>query len=365
MHHIPSSLLERRPGRGSQSSPAWALLTALAVVIVTWWWALPTRAAAPDTFDLADTNHDGRLTLEEFEAFITQRLTQRQGPGARAFRRLSPEAQRARLKMRFQQLDRGHKGYLDRGDWSVAASMLRADRDARAGTPAQGLVLGAGLAATDPGYIGYHLRVDPFPFFSYRHGPFYLDGPSVGIVAVQSETYALSGVLTPDFRRLRASDSPELAGISTREWSLDGGVKFALRETWGTASVEALQDVLGRSNGTTLSLDYGYPIALGTGVRLTPRVGLEWESADLTSYYYGVSRAESLPDRPVYSAGAALNPSIRVDLALPLSLHWHLGAGLGYTRFGRSIRDSPLVDRPGSLGLAISLVWWDSSPGAE
>lgn len=360
MHQIWSSLLGRRMRRGSRPTPACALLTALAVVVASSWWALPARAGTPDTFDLADTNHDGRVSLTEFEAFVTERLMQGHGRAAREFRRLSPEAQRARLESRFQLLDRGHKGYLDRDDWNAAVAMLRAQRATGEGAPAQGLVLGAGLAATDPGYVGYHLRVDPFPLFSYRRGRVYLDGATAGLIAARGDTYALSAILAPDLRRLRASDSPELAGIRTREWTINGGVKFALRETWGAASVEALRDVLGRSHGTSVSLDYGYPISLGGGVKLTPGAGVEWQNADLTNYYYGVSTAESLPTRPAYTAGAAVDPSVHLNLAVPLSLHWHLGAGLGYTHFDRSIRESPLVDRSGSPEVAVSLVWWGS-----
>ncbi|MHB8814492.1 MAG: MipA/OmpV family protein [Steroidobacteraceae bacterium] len=346
MHRIPRSLF--------------ALLAALVVLAVTLWWAPPARAGAPDTFDPADTNHDGRVTLEEFEAFVTQRLKQGQGPAARKFRQLSPAAQRARLERFFEQLDSGHKGYLDRSDWSEAVAMLDAARKARPGVPAQGLVLGAGLADVDPGYIGYHRRTDPFPLLSYRSGRFYMEGLNAGLIAAQSQAYALSVTLRPDFNRLRASDSPQLAGIRTREWTIDGGVRFSLEGTWGRASAAAMHDLLDRSNGTTLSLGYEYPIALGRGVRLTPGMGLEWESAGFTDYYYGVSTAESLPNRPAYSPGRALDPSGHLDLAVPLSPHWHLGAGVSYTRFGSSIRESPLVDRPGSLAVAISLAWWDS-----
>lgn len=347
MHRIPRSFL--------------TLLAVLAVLMVTPSGTPPARAGASDTFDLADTNHDGRVTLQEFEAYVTQRLQHGQGPRARRFRRLSPEAQRTRLERFFAQLDRGHKGYLDRSDWSEAVALLEAARREQPGVPAQGLVLGGGLADVDPGYIGYHRRTDPFPLINFRNGRFYMQGLNAGLIAAQSESYALSVTLTPDLNRLRASDSPQLAGIRTRVWTVDGGVRFSLDEPWGRASATALHDLLDRNNGTTLSLGYEYPIALGRGARLTPGMGLEWESANLTNYYYGVSTAEALPNRPAYSPGPALDPSVHLDLAMPLSPHWRLGAGVSYTRFGSSIRESPLIDRPGSLAVVISLAWWDAA----
>ena len=69
-------------------------------------------------FDDADANHDGRITLQEFEAFASNRLMAGNGPRAQRFKELAPQDQDARLQARFQKLDRGGKGYLDRSDWS-------------------------------------------------------------------------------------------------------------------------------------------------------------------------------------------------------------------------------------------------------
>ena len=69
-------------------------------------------------FDAADTNHDGRVTLQEFEAYAAHRLATGKGPMAARFRELSPDQQTARLQQRFDQMDHGNKGYLDRNDWS-------------------------------------------------------------------------------------------------------------------------------------------------------------------------------------------------------------------------------------------------------
>lgn len=69
-------------------------------------------------FDAADANHDGRVTLQEFEAYAAQRLATRSGPIAARFRRFSPDQQTLRLQRRFERMDHGNKGYLDRDDWN-------------------------------------------------------------------------------------------------------------------------------------------------------------------------------------------------------------------------------------------------------
>ncbi len=70
------------------------------------------------SFDAADANHDGRVTLQEFEAYETGRLMAANGPLAQRFKALSPEQQSARIEQRFQTLDSGDKGYLDQADWN-------------------------------------------------------------------------------------------------------------------------------------------------------------------------------------------------------------------------------------------------------
>ncbi len=82
--------------------------------------ALPLAAHAQmrGNFDSADTNHDGRVSLQKFEAYATNRLTAANGMQAQRFKQMTPQEQMARLQQRFDQIDRAHKGYLDRNDWA-------------------------------------------------------------------------------------------------------------------------------------------------------------------------------------------------------------------------------------------------------
>jgi len=77
------------------------------------------QAQMKGNFDEADANHDGRVTLQEFESYAASRLTAANGPRAQRFKQLDPQLQGAVLQKRFDARDRGHKGYLDRGDWNA------------------------------------------------------------------------------------------------------------------------------------------------------------------------------------------------------------------------------------------------------
>lgn len=357
--------IERMPALPADADRVRRLaMTAAALACVILFAA--TGAAHSQTrssFDQADVNHDGRVTLQEFETYATSRLMAATGSAAQKFRHLSPREQQARLRKRFEKADKDHKGYLDRADWNAAEMGRDNPPGALRGVPKAGLSLGAGLIEVDPGYIGYHRQTNVVPLISYRSGPFFISGTEGGVVAAQSDTYTLNFGLVPQLNRLRASDSPALAGIQTREWTIDASMSLSMREPWGDTFFAALHDILDRNNGTELRVRYSYPIVLGAG-RLTPAIGVTWESASLTHYYYGVSPAESLPSRPAYSPGSAINPTARLGYSIPVSDNWLLGAGVGYTHFDDTIRDSPIVDRSGSLSGMILFVY-SFSPGAN
>jgi Ca2+-binding EF-hand superfamily protein len=69
-------------------------------------------------FNIADANHDGRITLQEFSTYETQRLKASNGFTAQRFKQMTPQEQKARLQARFKELDSGNKGYLDQNDWN-------------------------------------------------------------------------------------------------------------------------------------------------------------------------------------------------------------------------------------------------------
>ena len=217
-------------------------------------------------------------------------------------------------------------------------------------------IVGGGLAVANRGYIGYSHEVTPFPLIFYHNGRFFFAGISVGYMASYGRHYRLSFDIKPRINRLRASDSPQLAGIQTRKWSLDGGIKLDTFGRWGRFSTELSHDLLNRNKGTEFGRAYRYAIPLGKW-NLTPGLGVRWQSASLTSYYYGVSPAEVIPGRPAYEPGAATSPYVSLGLSTRLGKRWRFLANLQYTRYPSAIHDSPLIDRSGSSLLFIGFLY--------
>ena len=80
--------------------------------------ACTADAQMKGNFDDADANHDGHVTLQEYKDYVSSHLATANGRMAQRFKQLSPEEQAARLEKRFNKMDHGQKGYLDRKDWS-------------------------------------------------------------------------------------------------------------------------------------------------------------------------------------------------------------------------------------------------------
>ena len=238
------------------------------------------------------------------------------------------------------------------GDGDVQDQLLKeAGRDS-----GSGWIVGGGLAVTDPGYVGYTREYTPIPLVFYHYGRFFFAGVSAGYLLSNGDHYRFSLMVKPEFNRLKASDSPQLMGIESRQWSLDGGANLDLFGDWGRYNVGVFHDILDRNNGTQLNTGYRYTFPVGDW-GLTPGLGLRWESANLVNYYYGVSPAESIPGRPAYSPGSATNPYVEIGLSTNLTDHLRLITNLQYMRFGGAIHDSPIVDRSGTTTFFIGVTY--------
>ena len=232
---------------------------------------------------------------------------------------------------------------------------------AAATDPGSGWIFGGGVAVSDPGYIGYTRQLTPIPLVLYHNGRFFFDGFSAGYVLSNGTHYRFSLVVRPQINRLSASDSPELAGIQTRQWSIDGGANLDLFGDWGRFNAGIAHDLLDRNNGTSINTGYNYSFHIGTWA-VTPGLGIRWENSALADYYYGVSPAEAIPGRPAYAPGSAINPYVSLGLSTSINENWQFRGFLQYTRFSSAIRASPIVDRSGSPTLFIGFVYNDKTP---
>lgn len=139
-----------------------------------------------------------------------------------------------------------------------------------------------------------------------------------------------------------AGDSPELAGMPDRPWTLELGSTIGWRGPvhldW-TMYLDALRHQTGASHFVRLSLP-----RRGARSYVIPELGWRRYTAKFADYYFGVPAEAATPFRPAYEAGAASGWSAAVSWGTRINDVWLLSGKVGIERFGDSINASPIVD---------------------
>ncbi len=186
----------------------------------------------------------------------------------------------------------------------------------------------------------------------------YMNMGGGGVWLLQSEDHALRfGAGLRIHSGWSRGRDPVLVGMSHRTRSLDGYLNAAWRTELGTIGVRYYHDVLHSGRGDAASLRLSHNFALGEKVRLTPSIGIEWESGGRVDYYYGVRPEEELFFRPAYKGTSTTNWSAGLTGSYALSHSWSLLTGLFRTSLGSGLTDSPIVARNSSIRSFFGAGW--------
>ncbi|HEY6821173.1 MAG TPA: MipA/OmpV family protein [Burkholderiales bacterium] len=247
----------------------------------------------------------------------------------------------------------------------LSASAL-ANSDPLTGVAAAG---GAGIGALTrferSPYRGAGQRYDFLPLYLYEGEHGYLHSYSVGLkfgdVVSEPRFDIFLRHRFEGFPYDRIPDS--IAGMAQRQGGIDAGASAQIGGGWGIAFAEALHDVSATSHGSEFKLGYRYPWRSGR-LWLRPHAYLGFRDARLNDYYYGVRPGEATPTRPAYSAGSGLNTEIGLYAAYNLTERWRLLGGITYTRWPKTVRDSPVVDLGTQRQVTLGLMY-DITPEHE
>jgi len=140
------------------------------------------------------------------------------------------------------------------------------------------------------------------------------------------------------------TDIPALSGLSTRQSSLPVGLGTLQVTPLGGVFFNVFHDI-NKSGGNWAELIYGAKFT-ASGVVFYPMLGVDYQSADYTGYYYGVSEQEAISSRfASYVPASAVNVFIGLIVDVGLSRNWHLNAYVRHKRLDDSIYLSPIVTR--------------------
>ena len=188
--------------------------------------------------------------------------------------------------------------------------------------------IGPAAVLTDSPYAGEGTRVVPVPLVSYEGERFFFRGITAGwrfadrdaIEFAALARLRMDGFDVKDLGRSQlAANGIDYRQLEDRDEGLDLGLGLKWSGAFGEFEAELLADATDTSGGEEAALQYGYPIRIGSG-RMTPGVGVTWQSKDMANYYYGVLRREAARGVADYRPGAVTMPHLGVSFFQPLGV---------------------------------------------
>ena len=247
---------------------------------------------------------------------------------------------------------------------ALVLALLLAPGWAGAEQPGQGpparnapVTTGAAIVASPSPYSGVSSNLTPVPLLNLERGRFSLRGIQARYRLWQKSHGTLSAVVQPRLQSYDENDSPALAGMDSRRWTVEGGLRYSLQAgAWGF-DLQGLTDLLGRHDGHEVTAGLDYRLVALSRFQLSPGAGVVWQSAALVDYYYGVRPDEARPGRPAFAGKAALSPYASLVGRLRLVGRWGLLAYARHTWLDDAITDSPIVARDTSYSGVLAITY--------
>ncbi|MBV8379867.1 MAG: MipA/OmpV family protein [Paucibacter sp.] len=189
---------------------------------------------------------------------------------------------------------------------SISAALLAVSAPADPAPPLFTGDVGLGASWTEPAPRGARLRVNPIPYLDIESGRLFVRVDTAGL-----KTLTL-GDGTLDLVGQYRTDGYSGANLGRRPDSTPLGIGTLQVTPWGGMLVNALHD-FGPSHGQLFEASYFPEFDFGP-LSLNPEIGVEWQSANYTRYYFGAS------------GSAATNPVAGLLAQLQLSGPWFVTA---------------------------------------
>lgn len=152
-----------------------------------------------------------------------------------------------------------------------------------------------------------------------------------------------------------SGESPALAGMSRRDWTVQAGATIGRHIGGFRIDAVAQTDILGEHSGQ----EYTFKIAKAferEDFYLVPQFDILYQSDDLVNHYFGVTPSEALPGRPAYQPGAAVTYSASLEWGWRWHRHWFVFASANIDSVPTEIRNSPVVeDKDYAWGLTLGV----------
>ena len=206
------------------------------------------------------------------------------------------------------------------------------------------LGVGPGVIGRSSPYAGSDTTVlQPIPAITYNGERLQWLGPNVRYGLVGTGRWRLAASASYRIGAYEEDDSPALAGLGDRSSTLMAGLGFRYEIPGGVNLLLRYEhDVLDRVGGgaATARLSKGFQAGW---LRVAPLLQVNWLSADLTNYDFGVSPDTVTPTRPAYNTGSSISYEAGITSFIELTENWRIVLSLSAEFLPDEIVDSPIV----------------------
>ena len=206
------------------------------------------------------------------------------------------------------------------------------------------LGVGAGVIGRSSPYVGSDTTVlQPIPAITYNGERLQWLGPTVQYGLVGTGWWRLAASASYRIGVYEEDDSPALSGLGDRDSTLMAGLGFRFDIPGGVKLLLRYEhDVLDRIGGgaATARISKGFQAGW---LRIAPQLQVNWLSADLTNYDFGVPPSAATPARPAYSTGSSISYEAGFASFIELTEEWRIILSLSAEFLPDEVEASPIV----------------------
>lgn len=207
------------------------------------------------------------------------------------------------------------------------------------------LGIGAGVIGQGSPYAGSDTEVlQAIPAITYNGERLQWLGPNLQYSLAGSGAWRLAASAAYRIGAYEEDDSPALAGLGDRDSTVMAGLGLRYEAPMGLNLVLRYEhDVLDRIGGGTASARVSKSYQAGW-LRIAPEVRVNWLSAAVANYDFGVPPGAATITRPAYDTGSAVGYELGFGSFIELSESWRIIMNIGVEFLPDNITDSPIVD---------------------
>lgn len=230
--------------------------------------------------------------------------------------------------------------------------------------------VGAGVY-TNPLYDSKNIPLIVVPSISYYGERVFFQNNTLGYTFIESEQLTLSviskanvekafftrwhpqNIFIPNLSNDFVESGPSFGAstkispdkVKKRKWALDAGLQlnWFISDSMN-AELQIMHDVNSVYSGLNANLEASKTLSVTTESFLELTVGLQWNSANLVDYYYGIDESETIYNSNLFEGKSSLNPYISIGYAYKLSPAWTFKSYFKRKRLDDNTYLSPLVE---------------------